>query len=244
MPTDPHPALRILVVEDDARLLDLLCQGLRELGHTVMPASEGQAGQELALKFSFDVIVLDIGLPCRDGYEITQTLRGLKRSVPILMLTARDAEDDIIRGFDTGADDYLLKPFSFPELVARLQGLTRLYRRGPVSPITLDHARLIVVREGAAIQLTRTEFLLLALLVDKAGSTVARHDLIHAIWGPAQATHANTLDVLVNALRSKLDLPFKTKMIHTVRGVGYRLLLHADMASYAPAYAQQRDMIA
>lgn len=231
MPPYPLRALCILVIEDDARLLDLLCKGLRELGHTVMPASDGQAGQELALKLDFDVIVLDIGLPCRDGYEVTQTLRALKRATPIIMLTARDAEDDVIRGFDTGADDYLLKPFSFPELVARLQGLTRLSRRGRSLPLVLDPVRLIVLREGSHIQLTRTEFLLLQLLVEKPGSTVPRHELVQGIWGSSHVSQSNTLDVLVNALRSKLDHPFKTKMILTVRGLGYHLHLNTNLDS-------------
>jgi DNA-binding response OmpR family regulator len=241
---DTSRTLCILVVEDDLRLLDLLCHGLRELGHTVMPASDGQAGQELALRFDFDVIVLDIGLPSRDGYEVTRSLRGSKRSVPILMLTARDAEDDIIRGFDTGADDYLLKPFSFLELVARLQGLTRLSRRGQDLPLVLDHARLIAIRDGIPIQLTRTEFLLLQLLVDKAGSTVPRQEIIQTIWGGAHVIQSNTLVVLVNSLRSKLDLPFETKMILTIRGSGYRLQLNAEIVPSTAPRAEDRGLIA
>jgi len=244
MSIDNLQELCILVIEDDARLLDLLCQGMRELGHTVMPASDGETGQELALEFDFDVIVLDIGLPCRDGYEVTQALRSLNRSVPILMLTARDAEDDIIRGFDTGADDYLLKPFSFPELIARLQGLTRLSRRRQVLPLTLDNVRLIAIREGSTIQLTRTEFLLLQLLVEKAGSNVTRHELVQAIWASSHGVQSNTLDVLVNALRSKLDNPFKTKMILTVRGVGYRLEMHADITTSGVPSVEHRGLTA
>ena len=215
---------RILIIEDDPRMLGLLCQGLREIGHTVMPASNGEAGLELAINFAFDVIVLDIGLPCRNGYDVTIALRAQKKSVPILMLTARDTEDDIIRGLDLGADDYLIKPFSFPELVARVHGLARLSRReSSATSLVLDPVWLTVRRDRTVIQLTRAEFLLLASLNQRAGEPVARQSLVESIWGTEQPIHSNNLDVLVNALRGKLDGPYRTKMILTVRGVGYRL---------------------
>lgn len=218
--------LRILVVEDDTRMLELLCRGLRESGHAVMPASDGQSGLELATGFSFDIIVLDIGLPHLDGYDITRALRAQEKAARIIMLTARDTEDDIIRGLDLGADDYLIKPFSFPELLARIQALARpALGSGAHTQLALDPARLTVMRNNTAIQLTRTEFLLLSSLTEVAGRPVARHQLIESVWGKQHSVHSNTLDVLVNALRAKLDAPFASKLISTVRGTGYCLRL-------------------
>jgi len=229
-----EPKLRILVVEDDIRMLDLLCQGLREAGHTVMPAPDGIAGLDLAMEFAFDVIVLDIGLPHRNGYEITRVLRSQNKSVPILILTARDAEDDVIRGFDLGADDYLIKPFSFPELVARLHVLARRAQNSrPGNLLVLDAARLTARRENRTVQLTRTEFLLLAALVDHADATVTRRSLIEAVWGTEDAIHPNTLDVFINALRSKIDAPFASRLIVTVRGTGYRISTPAEYQELA-----------
>jgi DNA-binding response OmpR family regulator len=221
--------LRVLVVEDDQRMLDLLCRGLRDFGHTAMPASEGDAGFELAMIMDFDVIVLDVCLPKRDGCEIAQTLRAKNKGVPILMLTARDAEDDIIRGLESGADDYLLKPFSFAELLVRLHTLVRtnkkqIDRRG----LYLDAARFLASRGDVPIQLTRSEFLLLGVLHQKAGLVVSRQAMIDAVWRYPHMTKANALDVLVNALRTKLDGPFAHKMIETIRGVGYRLRPDVD----------------
>jgi DNA-binding response OmpR family regulator len=213
---------RFLIVEDDSRMLDLLCQGLREAGHTVMPAPDGRAGLELATSFHFDTIVLDIGLPLRDGYEVTRSLRTRKNLTPILMLTARDAEDDIIRGLDLGADDYLVKPFSFPELLARLHALTRVAQRPFPCRMILHPTRLTVMRESVTVQLTRTEFLLLQTLTESSGKPVTRQKLLEAVWGEDRSVHSNTLDVFINALRAKVDAPFHSSLIRTVRGVGYR----------------------
>jgi DNA-binding response OmpR family regulator len=214
---------RVLVVEDDPRMLELVCKGLREVGHTPMPAPDGNAGLELAMNFDFHSVILDIGLPGRDGYSLAQALRK-KKQIPILMLTARDSEEDVIRGFDFGADDYLTKPFSFRELLARLDILGRLYPRYDEPPLVLDYARRIVHRSGTPIQLTRSEFLLLAALHLQSGEVIERQALMRAVWG-AQAGLANSLDVLVNSLRSKLDAPYSLKTIMTVRGVGYKLYL-------------------
>jgi DNA-binding response OmpR family regulator len=217
-------SLRILIVEDDQRMLDLLCKGLSEVGHVAIPASDGETGLALAMQSEFDAIILDIGLPCRDGYNVTHALRSDKRMVPILMLTARDAEDDVIRAFDFGADDYMIKPFSFREMLVRLQGLVRLSRRKNRSSfLALDPIRLTVLRGNTIIHLTRTEFLLLASLNDHAGEPATRQSLIEAVWGRQHPVNPNTLDVLVNAVRGKFDVPYKTKLIATVRGVGYRL---------------------
>ena len=165
MQTSAVPRLqqRVLVVEDDARMLDLLCQGLREVGHTAMPASDGNVALDLALRLDFDSVVLDIGLPGKDGLLVANALRAVKRT-PILMLTARDSEEDLLRGFQCGADDYLTKPFSFRELLARLKVLGRTPQRQDVSQLSFNPVRRIVYREQKAIQLTRSEYLLLAAL--------------------------------------------------------------------------------
>jgi two-component system copper resistance phosphate regulon response regulator CusR len=224
---------RVLVVEDDLRMLELISKGLRDVGHTPIPAPDGDAGLELAMGFDFDSIILDIGLPGRDGYSIAHALRANKQ-VPILMLTARDSEEDILRGFDFGADDYLTKPFSFREMLARLDILGRISPRYRDAQLLLDSARLMVHREGASIQLTRSEFLLLKALHQKAGGIIERQALMEAVWG-THAGPANSLDVLVNSLRGKLDAHHSLKMIVTVRGIGYRLNMGSSEAQFAGA---------
>jgi DNA-binding response OmpR family regulator len=214
---------RILIIEDDLRMLELLCKGLLEEGHTAMPASDGDAGLELAHRLDFDAIVLDLGLPGRDGIDIALSLRAHQRRAFILMVTARDREDDIIRGLDSGADHYLVKPFSFPELLARLNGLARSPRRAAVgSSLHLDSVRLTARRGNTAIQLTRSEYLLLAALHQHVGRTVSRHVLIESIWG-SEPIGPSALDVLVNSLRTKFDAPYAHKSILTARGLGYSL---------------------
>lgn len=215
------PKQHVLVVEDDRRMLDLLCNGLREAGHTSVAASDGGAALDLAMNFSFDSIILDIGLPVRDGYSVARSIRAVK-SVPILMLTARDAEDDILRGFDHGADDYLTKPFSFRELLARMNVLSRTIGRD--SELQLDASRLVVHRDQMAIELTRSEYLLLKALHRNLGFVVDRHTLRKAVWGSLEGASDNALEVLINGLRLKMDTPFRNKLLVTVRGVGYRLL--------------------
>ena len=220
--TVPRLQQRVLVVEDDVRMLDLLCQGLREVGHTAMPASDGNVALDLALRLDFDSVVLDVGLPGKDGLVVANALRAIKRT-PILMLTARDSEEDLLRGFQCGADDYLTKPFSFRELVARLHVLGRTSHRQHFSSLSLDPARRLVYREQRAIQLTRSEYLLLAALHAGAGGSVDRRTLMHEVWGDQPNIAPNALDVLVNALRGKLDAPPSPPLLVTVRGLGYRL---------------------
>jgi DNA-binding response OmpR family regulator len=219
----PTPRQHVLVVEDDRRMLDLVCNGLREAGHTPMAASDGGSALELAMRFYFDSIVLDIGLPVRDGCSVARCIRAIK-NIPILMLTARDHEDDILRGFDHGADDYLTKPFSFRELLARLNVLSRTIARYRDSELRFDASRLVVYRDQAAIQLTRSEYLLLKALHYHLDSAVDRHTLRKAVWGSLEGVSDNALDVLINSLRLKVDAPFPNKLLLTVRGVGYRLL--------------------
>ena len=220
--------MRILVIEDETRMLELLRKGLYESGYTVMTASDGETGLEIALAHDFSAIVLDIGLPCRDGFSVARELRERKRATPILMLTARDAEDDIIRGLDLGADDYMTKPFSFQELIARLQSITRPHREETITRIeagdlVVDPVRHSVTRGSANIDLTRTEFALIGRLVRSAGGCVSREALSESIWGSDATVGPGALDVLVNAVRRKVDAPFKHKLIRTVRGAGYVL---------------------
>ena len=166
--------MRILIVEDEPRMLELLSKGLYEYGFTVMTAADGERGLEIATVHEFDSIVLDIGLPRMDGYALMKELRARSQATPVLMLTARDTEDDIIRGFDVGADDYLTKPFSFPELVARLQSITRHDREqgdGTIkaADVVIDTIRHTVTRNGNSVDLARLEFLLLTCLARRAG---------------------------------------------------------------------------
>jgi len=224
--------MRTLVIEDEPRMLELLRKGLYEHGFTVMTAGDGETGLEIAAAHELDAIVLDIGLPKLDGYGVVKALRARECSTPVLILTARDAEDDIIRGLDLGADDYLTKPFSFPELVARLQSITRHRRKvkdGTIEAgeVVIDLTRHAVTRNRVSIDLTRQEFQLLMCLARQAGQCVPRQVLVQCVWGADHAVGATALDVLVNSLRAKIDSPHGTKLIETVRGSGYILKLDA-----------------
>jgi DNA-binding response OmpR family regulator len=190
---------------------------------------------EIAASFEFNAILLDIGLPKLNGYELIQSLRSRNFRTPVLMLTARDSEDDIIRGLDLGADDYLTKPFSFPELVARLQSITRPIREETVgiievSNVMVDPIRRSVMRDKQSVDLTRQEFLLLTFLMRRAGQCALRQSLMECVWGADHAVRASALDVLVNSLRAKIDAPFHKKLIGTVRGSGY-VFKHAVSAT-------------
>jgi DNA-binding response OmpR family regulator len=218
--------MRTLIVEDEPRMLELLRMGLYEHGFTVMTAPDGETGLEIATAHAFDAVVLDIGLPRMNGYSVMQAMRARARMTPVLMLTARDTEDDIIRGLDLGADDYLTKPFSFPELVARLRSITRRpadksHAMIEVGNVVVDLLRHTVTRNLKSIDLTRTEFLLLACLVRRAGHCVPRQTLMDSVWGPDHQVGPTTLDVLVNSLRAKFDAACPMKLIGTVRGSGY-----------------------
>ncbi len=218
--------MRILIVEDEPRMLELLSKGLYEYGFTVMTAEDGETGLEIATVHEFDSIVLDIGLPKLDGYALMKELRARAQTTPVLMLTARDTEDEIIRGFDVGADDYLTKPFSFPELVARLQSITRHDREqgdGTIKAddVVIDTIRRTVTRNGNSVDLTRLEFLLLTCLARRAGQCVPRQALMEFVWGADHPVGTSALDVLVNSLRPRLMRLPRKKLIGTVRGLGY-----------------------
>jgi DNA-binding response OmpR family regulator len=218
--------MRILVIEDEPRMLELLRKGLYECGYAVMTAADGETGLEIAMAHQFDAIVLDVGLPRLDGYALMRALRARGRSIPVLMLTARDTEDDMIRGLDLGADDYLTKPFSFAELVARLQSITRPQRRrrdGTIEAgdVVVDPIRHSVSRSARNVDLTRHEFQLLTCLMRRAGECVPRQVLMEFVWGADCGVGSSALDVLVNSLRTKIDVPYPQKLIGTVRGAGY-----------------------
>jgi len=220
--------VKLLVVEDEARMVELLRKGLTEEGHTVVCAADGGEGLDLARNYEFDVIILDVMLPKINGYDLARTLRKEKIVTPVLMLTAKDAVPDLVQGLDSGADDYLTKPFAFEELLARLRAVKR---RAPVPQATrlqvgdlvLDPAAREVSRGGTNILLTRTEYSLLERLMYRAGKVVPRRSLIEAVWGFDREIEENTLDAFVRLLRTKIDIEGQPKLIHTVRGVGYMI---------------------
>jgi DNA-binding response OmpR family regulator len=226
--------MKILVIEDEPRMLELLRRGLQDSDYTVSVAQDGLAGLEIATSYEQDAIVLDIGLPHRDGYELVRMLRERRKATPVLMLTARDSEDEIIRGLDLGADDYMTKPFSFPELVLRLQSITRSVRgressKLQIGDLAIDPVRRTVTRGHKPLDLSKSEFSLLLALARNAGTCVPRHILIERVWGPNPVVGNGALDVLVNATRSRVDVPFEPKLIATVRGEGYMLSGPATM---------------
>jgi DNA-binding response OmpR family regulator len=220
--------MHILAIEDEPRMSALLHKGLSEQGHDVTVALAGADALKLTLDRVFDVILLDVGLPDLSGYDVAQVLRERRCPSPILMLTAYNKEDEIVRGLNIGADDYLTKPFSFPELLARLRSITR--PAPEPAPMLVAVADLVVnliqhrvTRKGQVIDLTRTEYVLLELLAQKSPRVVPRHSLIEGIWGGANEVSPGALDVLVNSLRSKIDSRYATRLLQTVRGTGYLL---------------------
>jgi len=218
--------MQVLVVEDERRMAELLRQGLEEEGHSVVVAGNGKDGLAMAESHPFDAIVLDVMLPEMDGFSVARKLRAARNQTPILMLTARDASHDVIEGLNIGADDYLVKPFSFDVLLARLRAVSR---RGAipqpvplqVRDLTLNPASREVMRHGRRIALTRTEYSLLELLMRRSGRVVPRESLIEAVWGFDSDVRSNTLDAFIRLLRDKVDSADDAKLIHTVRGVGY-----------------------
>jgi len=218
--------MNLLIVEDEKRMAELLRKGLEEEGNTVVCAADGIEGLDLSRSYNFDMIILDIMMQRLDGYEMVKRLRADKVPTPILMLTAKDSVQDIVHGLDLGADDYLTKPFSFNELLARLRAVKRralvpqptIFR---VDDLSLDPASREVSRAGVRLALTRTEYSLLERLMGRAGKVVPRRLLIESVWGFEREIEDNTLDVFVRLLRSKVDGNGQPRLIHTVRGVGY-----------------------
>ena len=220
--------MRVLVVEDHQRMAELIDRGLREEGYAVDVVATGEDGVWMASENDYDAIVLDVVLPGADGFETCRRLREGGRWAPVIMLTARDAVEDRVRGLDVGADDYLTKPFSFGELLARLRALVR--RGAPERPavlengdLTLDPASHTVRRGGATIDLTAKEFALLEYLMRHTGVVLTRTQLIEHVWDFAFEGDSNVVDVYVRYLREKVDRPFGRTSLETVRGAGYRL---------------------
>jgi DNA-binding response OmpR family regulator len=220
--------MRILVVEDEPKMADLVRKGLERERFSVLVAHTGIDGLELALSSSFDAMVLDVMVPVLSGFEVARRMREAGNSTPILFLTARDTEDDLIRGLDQGGDDYLTKPFSFRELAARVRALTR---RSPqattpilrVADLSLDRSTHRVTRVGQSIDLTRTEYSLLEFFMRHPGQVLTRDVLIDAVWGLSEGVENNTLDTFIKLLRQKIDHGYHQKLLHTVRGFGYKI---------------------
>lgn len=218
----------ILVVEDEPSMGELLRQGLEEENHTVTLVRDGLEGIHAAQTGNIDAIVLDVMIPGIDGIELARRLRAAGRQTPILMLTARDAAADIVRGLDAGADDYLTKPFAFRVLLARLRALSRraahpAIARLQVDDLELDPASHQVSRAGVPLSLTATEYRVLEFLMRRVGRAVSRSSMIEGVWGFGEDIESNTVDAFIRLLREKIDLGQQRKLIHTVRGYGYIL---------------------
>lgn len=220
--------LNILLIEDEAKLSRSLEIGLAEQGYAVTSAANGEDGIFSMLSSTPDVVLLDLGLPGRDGLEILSHLRKAFRDVPVLIITARDTIADRVLGLDTGADDYLVKPFAFAELLARIRALTRPSRQlrlgYRIADLQIDLRLRKVIRNGETIDLTAKEFELLELLADNRGSVVSRQTIGREIWGVSRATPLdNVIDVHIMRLRKKIDAGSPRPLIQTVRGVGFML---------------------
>ncbi len=221
-------AMRILMIEDEVPLAEAVARGLRREGFDVECVHDGIGGLERAREGGYDAIILDILLPKMNGYKVCETLRGEGVWTPILMLTAKDGEYDEAEALDTGADDFLSKPFSFVVLVARLRALLR--RGAPkvatlqIGSLTLDPARRTCRRAGREIELTRREFTLLEALMQRGGAVASKDALLEEVWGPEFEGDRNIVEVYVGYLRRKIDDGFDPHMLHTVRGAGYRIV--------------------
>ena len=220
--------MKVLVVEDDRKVAGFIEQGLTEEGHVVDVAPDGDEATMLAHVYEYDVILLDVMLPKKNGFQVATELRREGRNTPILMLTSRDAAEDVVRGLDAGADDYLSKPFRFEELLARMRALVR---RGGAErmevlqfgDIALDRLKHFATVGGKKLDLTAKEFKLLALLLQRRGQVLSRTVLAEQVWDMNFDSDTNVVDVAVRRLRSKLDDPYDAKLLHTVRGMGYVL---------------------
>jgi len=220
--------VRVLVVEDEPRMASLVARGLREDGYAADVAEDGEAALWMAGSVDYDAIILDVMLPGTDGFETCRRMRDRGVWSPVLMLTARDALADRVHGLDAGADDYLLKPFSFAELLARLRALTR---RAPterpvrlqVGDLALDPAERRAWRGETELELSKKEFALLEAMMRRSGAVLSRTQLLEAGWDMTFEAKSNLVDVYIRYLREKVDRPFGRESIETVRGIGYRL---------------------
>ncbi len=221
--------LRLLVIEDEAKTADFLLQGLNENGYVVDVARDGQEGRRLALAGDYALILLDVMLPGIDGFSLLGAIRQ-QRQTPVLMLTAREAVEDRVRGLQGGADDYLVKPYSFAELLARIQALLRRGQASTLRPmrlrvcdLELDLETRRVARAGQRLELTPKEFKLLTLFMRRSGQVLSRAVLADQVWNMSFDSDSNVVEVSVRRLRAKIDDPFAPKLLHNVRGMGYVL---------------------
>lgn len=221
--------MRLLVVEDEKKIGDYVQKGLEESGFVVQLERNGLDGYHAAVSEVFDLIILDVMLPDIDGWQILQKLRGANVSVPVLFLTAKDSLSDKVKGLEMGADDYLIKPFAFAELLARVRSLLRRGMRQvipdvlQVADLTLDIPKRRATRDNTRINLTNKEFSLLELLVRSQGEVLPRSLIASQVWDMNFDSETNVIDVAIRRLRAKIDDPFGSKLIHTVRGMGYKL---------------------
>jgi two-component system, OmpR family, copper resistance phosphate regulon response regulator CusR len=220
--------MRVLLIEDKKKTAGFLAKGLREDDLEVEIAHDGETGLQLATTRKFDLLIVDVMLPGKDGWSVVAELRKAGMRTPILFLTARDSVRDRVKGLQLGADDYLVKPFAFSELMARVHSLLR---RAPqqneelvrIRDLEIDTRRHKAKRSGTALNLTAKEFLLLTHLAHSAGQVISRAEIAAHVWDINFATNTNVVDVMVRRLRAKVDDPFEPKLIHTVRGAGYVL---------------------
>ena len=221
--------MRALLVEDDVSIADFVVRGLKEAGFAVDHAADGEAGLSAAIDQPYDVAIVDLMLPRRDGLSLIEELRRRGIATPVLILSARRSVDDRVRGLQTGGDDYLTKPFAFAELLARVQALVRRATRAPepttltVDDLVLDLLSRRVTRGGAVLDLRPREFALLEYLMRNAGRVVSKTMILSHVWDYNFDPQTNVVAVLVSRLRDKIDRPFEKKLLHTVRGVGYVL---------------------
>jgi two-component system copper resistance phosphate regulon response regulator CusR len=222
--------MRILLVEDEVKVVDFLRRGLEEKGFDTDIAYDGRMGERLALNGAFDLLILDVILPHINGIELCRRVRDRGMDVPVLMLTALGTTEDKVAGFDAGADDYLVKPFEFEELLARIKALTKrrtglvqTSNRISVGDLQLDLDQKVATREGRRIELTSKEFILLEFLMRNKGRVVSRSDIAEKVWEITFDTGTNVIDVYINFLRKKIDKDYEHKFIQTRIGLGYIL---------------------
>jgi two-component system copper resistance phosphate regulon response regulator CusR len=219
--------MRILVVEDEKRIADFLSRGLESAGYAVDATASGTEGLAMVHAADYDLIVLDLGLPDIDGLEVLRKIRNRKTNPPVLILSARDSVDDRVKGLEIGADDYLVKPFAFVELLARVRVLLRrgqpMPERLQVGELMLDCIRRKVTRSGENIELAPKEFAILEYMMRNRGRPLSRTMIVEHVWDMDYDGLTNIVDVYIRHLRSKIDDRFPAKMIHTIRGIGYML---------------------
>jgi len=225
--------MRVLIVEDDIGIRRFLQKGLEEASFLVDVAVDGASGFEMARSRTYDIIVLDLMLPEKDGFSVLESLRNQKNDTPVICLTARDSTDDKIRGLDLGADDYLPKPFSFAELLARIRALLRRSRAVVKSPIKIAGLSVEIVshtveRDGNRLALSAREYSLLECLALRAGEVHSRTMILERVWGMNRDPLTNVVEVHINRLRKKVDHGYDQRLIHTIRGVGYVLREEVD----------------